>query len=105
MIRRTVELRDSFHLFRGQLPVSAPVWAADSEAWAPRNPVSCGDRASQRGMDKSPTDGRLWLGRGAMLSRPRSGQRLWRGLYPAPSRDRYSGSADRAAVATAEWLL
>src|SRR5580704_17568660 len=29
--------------------VSAPVWAADSETWPPRNPVSCGDRASQRG--------------------------------------------------------
>ena len=85
--------------------VLAPVWAADSEAWAPRNPVSCGDRASQRGMDKSPTDGGLRLGAGARLSRSRSGQRLWRGLYPAPSCDGHSGSADRAAVAVAEWLL
>jgi hypothetical protein len=47
----------------------------------------------------------LWLGRGATLSDPRSGQGLWRGLHPAPSCDGYSGSADRAAVTMAEWLL
>jgi hypothetical protein len=48
--------------------VSAPVWIADSEAWPPRNPVSCGDRASQRGMDKSPTDGGLWLAAQALVA-------------------------------------
>jgi hypothetical protein len=39
------------------------------------------------------------------LSRPRSGQRLWRGLHPAPSCDGYSRSAGRATVTMAEWLL
>src|SRR6516165_6629421 len=42
--------------------VSAAVRVTDPEARAPRNPVSCGDRASQCGMDKSATDGGLWLG-------------------------------------------
>jgi hypothetical protein len=62
-----------------------------------------GNCASQRGMDKSPANGGLWLGGGALLSRTRSGQRLRPGVHPAPLGDGYSGSADRAAVTTAKW--
>ena len=78
---------------------------ANPTAWPPRNPMAWGNHASKRRMDKSPTDGGLWLGAGATLSRSRSGQRLWRCLHPAPSGDGHSGSANRAAIAMAEWLL
>ena len=85
--------------------VSTAVWAADFEARPPRNVVSYSNQTSQRRMDKSPIDGGLRLGGGAMLSRARSGQRIRRGLPPASSGDGYSGSADRATVAMAKWLL
>ena len=61
--------------------------------------------ASDRRMDKSPTDGGLRLGAGATLSRSRSRQYLRRGIHPAASRHGHSGSANRAAIAMAEWPL
>src|SRR3974390_3238704 len=85
--------------------VSAAVRVTDPEARAPRNPAPFGNCASQCGMDKSATDGGLWLGGEARLSRARSGQRLRRGLHPARSGDGHSGLADRAPGAVAEWLL
>jgi len=51
----------------------AAVWASDLKARPPRNHVSFSNGASQRGMDKSPTDGGFWLGGGALLPRARSG--------------------------------
>jgi hypothetical protein len=83
--------------------VSAPLWAAN---WPPRNPVlPCSYRTPQRGMDKSPTDGGLRLGGGAMLFDPRSGQGLWRGLHPGPSLDGDPRRAHIVPIALAERLL
>jgi hypothetical protein len=49
--------------------------------------------------------GGIWLGAGAMLSDPRSGQGLWRGLHPAPSRDGDPGPAHLVPIALAERIL
>ncbi len=85
--------------------VSTAVWVTDSQTRSPRNPVSFSNGTSQRRVDQSATDGSLWMGGGALLSRARSGQRLWRGFHAATSGNGHTGSADRAAVTMAEWLL